>query len=293
MIDTKRVGGAAFAAWIGAQLLGAGVARADAVPPPMVPCQPYEHAVADHGGGHCVADRCPPGKVMTTSDEGYATCLPPAPKSCPTGWVGIPGPSCVLALCNDQAPCAAGLECRATPVCTLDVGGDGANEVDRAARGLFAGARMVMSSREYHGPCDAQSACSGAHEACRSVKVCLPKGDARAAARPDNGKTAKTWGKDIPKSETVLGSPTPPSSSPVGSAPGGRDASAPPSAPSASTPVSSPPPAAVPPKSGRGSAGCAVETGGGAAGATSSVVVLGLGLVAATMRARRRARRAS
>ncbi len=274
----RRMIGSAVALGAFAALAAPGMAHADVVGPPMVRCKPNEKAYPDHGGGHCEAQSCPAGKVLAPNDSGHMDCLDPAPKSCPPGWTGVPGASCILALCDEKMPCGKGTECRPSPVCTLDK--KGYSENDKPARGLFAAPRALADVREYVSACDAKNAC-GVGEKCRTVRVCLPTGNDRAGAKPANAKSNRRFGH-LPDDETTIGGGTEAAPTDAGRT----------TTPTASTPPVSPPPEpstpsreAVPPQPGRGTAGCAVETSA-PAGTPSLVAVLGLGLVALVRRAR-------
>ncbi len=78
-------------------LLLAPHALADAVPPPP--------------------DDCPSGTIPTT-DHGGPRCEKEPPKNCPSGWRGVMGGECALALCSSDADCAdSGRVCRPASVC--------------------------------------------------------------------------------------------------------------------------------------------------------------------------------
>lgn len=266
-------------------------AHADVVPPSSVVCGKNEKLVVHHGGAHCQPTSCSGDKVLAAPGGGFLRCVDPAPKDCPAGWVGVPGPHCQLALCDDKTPCGAGTTCRESPVCTSD--GSGYSELEpgeRATRGAFAAPPAPKPYRSYAGPCDAELAC-GAREACRSVRVCLPRGVDRPAANAAHVLLVKRFGA-LPESEAPMAggkpaasaSPAPSSVAPV--AP--EIPSTPDAAPtSPATKQGEGAPAPVPPQPGRGTAGCAAagQAGGGAHAVFAVFAAL------ATARARRASRK--
>jgi hypothetical protein len=272
---------AAFvAAVLGFELGRTATARADAVPPPSVRCAPNERAQADHGGGHCEAVSCPPGKVLARGLRYWNECLEPPPKSCPAGWTPVAGATCSFARCDEATPCATGTACRATPVCTKDGQGFGQNDPSATSRSLFAAPRAPRASREYVGACDANDACASIGQECRSVRVCLPPGIDRVASRPENARSAKAYAAYGGKveGEPVLGSDTPSVTAT------GATATA-----AATVATAAPRTEPVPPQSGRGGAGCgAARTAGAPTRSEHSAAAAALAVVGGLAVARRR-----
>lgn len=163
--------------WAAVVLLSAAVtpsaAWADALPPPQpMRCPSGSHVVHGHGGTGCVQD---------------------APKSCPTGWIGREGGTCIPHLCNDDAACG-GTTCKPVDLCAFDDPELVASREDRQVRSpLLAAPPMPRKARLFSGPCGGGGACS-AGEVCRRAGVCLPASVAAPAPRPANGAPAVTFG---------------------------------------------------------------------------------------------------
>ena len=74
----------------------AGVAHADAVPPPPRSCPPGQVGITSHGGPECVKK---------------------APESCPPGYRGVIRGRCVLATCSSDGQCKQGRRCLQIATC--------------------------------------------------------------------------------------------------------------------------------------------------------------------------------
>ena len=264
-------------------------ASADAVPPPSVLCGKNERVVVDHGGGHCEPTSCPPGKVIAAPGGGHPRCVATAPKDCPAGWAGVPGPHCSLALCSDAVACPTGTVCKASPVCSHDDQGYSEAEPDpRSLRGLFAAPRALAPSREYRAACDASQAC-GPNEVCRSVRVCLPASADRAAPAPPNALASRIWGaSSIPTNEPPLTPAPKASGSAAPSASATPEASPSPTSTVTAAAQQGSGPAAVPPQGGRGGAGCAAGAASGPGWLSGVGLVAAAAIVAARKRGSRR-----
>jgi len=129
---------------------------------------------------------CPPGKVGITSHHG-PECVDPAPKDCPPGWYPQIRGQCLVQLCTADDQCGKGLVCKAADVCQHDFlqeWGWGANEAQPAPDPFvlagppqrFDPPRKVTATV---GVCGGGVSCPDDNE-CRKAKVCLPP----AVSRP-------------------------------------------------------------------------------------------------------------
>ncbi len=122
---------------------------------------------------------CPSGKVGITSHHG-PECVDPAPKDCPAGWYPQIRAQCVVQLCTADDQCGKGLVCKPADVCQHDFlqeWGWGANEAPPPDPFLLAGPpqrfdppRKVTATV---GVCGGGVQCPDDNE-CRKAKVCLP-----------------------------------------------------------------------------------------------------------------------
>jgi hypothetical protein len=122
---------------------------------------------------------CPPGQVGITS-HGGPRCVPAAPKSCPAGWRPQIGGVCVVAVCFEDANCEAGQKCKQAEVCLqerlVEWGEAPQSRVDPF---LFAEPprhnvppRKVIETIDV---CGDKRSCPDDSK-CDTGKICLPKG---------------------------------------------------------------------------------------------------------------------
>jgi hypothetical protein len=129
-------------------------------------------------------ESCPAGYIPVTSHAGPQCVLKP-PASCPPGWRGILGGLCAVHVCQTDANCTGrdDLRCKPAKVCIheyLQEWGWGASlPATRDDRSLFAEPpRHFSPPRKVQKPVDvcADDPACPAESTCQQSKVCLPAG---------------------------------------------------------------------------------------------------------------------
>lgn len=124
---------------------------------------------------------CPPGQVGVTSHAG-PRCVPKAPTNCPAGWYGVVGGECLVHTCETDDVCGKGKHCREVDVCLHEW----FQEWGEATRpDPFT---LAAPPRRFDPPvrrvdvvniCTSDGRCGG-KDTCAKGKVCLPNGVTKA-----------------------------------------------------------------------------------------------------------------
>lgn len=137
---------------------------------------------------------CPKGKIGITSHHG-PECVEPAPTNCPVGWRGVIRGLCVVETCTTDESCGAGRQCKEADVCQhefLQEWGWGALVPPPPSPDALACDPFVLAGppQRFDPPrkvietvdiCAADRTCPP-ESTCQKGRVCLPKDAKKPAA---------------------------------------------------------------------------------------------------------------